>query len=133
MSEREEYEASKEARRTVLHGAGHEPASGDHTEALLRYLKGSARRQSPAPAEPLSDAEIRARAVDRVLDAGGEVTGAIVIAGSVWLRGRVGCRSEITLLRRALAEIPGVNQVVLRLEYDIDDVSENPGAEAGSA
>lgn len=109
MSQREEYDE----------------ASGDGLEALLRYVKGSGRGQSPGTerAEPLSDAEIRTRAVDRVLDAGGEVSAAFVAAGSLRLRGRVGCRSEIGLLERSLADIPGVRRVDLRLEYDIDDTA----------
>ena len=123
MSEHEKYEAGKEARSSVLHDAGHEQASTDRMEALLRYLKGTGQGQSTGSsrAKPLSDAEIRTLAVDRVIDAGGEVTAAIVAAGAVWLRGRVGCRSEIGLLEQTLSKIPGVTRVDLRLEYDIDD------------
>jgi hypothetical protein len=123
MSEREEFQAGKEARRGVLHEAGHEEGSTDHMEALLRYLKGSGQGQSTGAGRvrPLSDAEIRTLAVDRVIDAGGEVTAAIVAAGTLWLRGRVGRRSEIALLRQALSEIPGVTRLDLRLEYDVDD------------
>jgi hypothetical protein len=124
MSERQEFEAGKEARREVLHDAGHETASTDHMEALVRYLKGAGAGQSTGTgrAKPLSDAEIRTQVVDRVIDAGGEVTAAIVAAGAVWLRGRVGCHSEIPLLEQTLAEIPGVTRLDLRLEYDIDDM-----------
>ncbi|GAA1971199.1 hypothetical protein [Catenulispora subtropica] len=124
MSERDEYEAAKEARRAVLHDAGHEHPSGDHTEALLRYLKGVGQGKSagPAPAEPLDDHEIRARAVDLVVDAGGEVTTAVVTAGTVWVRGSVPRRSDVTRLRRSLAQIPGATRVDLRLRYDVDDI-----------
>lgn len=124
MSGREEFEAGKEARRAVLHGAGHEEASVDHTEALLRYLKGSGQGRSAGAGrvKPLSDAEIRTRAVDLVTDAGGETTAAIVAAGSLLLRGRVGCRSQIAALRRMLSGIPGVTRLDLRLDYDVDDL-----------
>jgi hypothetical protein len=124
MSERQEFEAGKEARRGVLHDAGHETASTDRMEALVRYLKGAGQGKSTGTgrAKPLSDAEIRTQAVNRVIDAGGEVTAAIVAAGSLLLRGRIGCRSEIALLERTLSQIPGVTRLDMRLEYDIDDM-----------
>ena len=123
MSEREGYETGEQARRAVARTTGQENASADGLEALLRYVKGSGRGQSTGAerTEPLSDAEIRTCAVDRVIDAGGEVSAAFVSAGSLRLRGKVGCRSEIGLLKRSLANIPSVRQVDLRLEYDIDD------------
>jgi hypothetical protein len=126
MSERERYEAGKEARRTVLHGAGGEEASSAHIDALLHYLKGAGEGHSahPGPQETLTDHEIRRRIVDRVLDAGGEVSAAIVAAGSVWLRGRVGCRSEIALLERTLRNVPGVTRLDMCLGYDIDDTAD---------
>lgn len=125
MGEHEEFHAGKEARRSVLDDAGHEKSSTDHMDALLRYLKGSGQGHSAGAAreQPLSDAEIRTRAVNRVIDAGGEVFAAFVAVGSLKLRGRVGCRSEIALLERSLADIPGVTRVDLRLAYDIDDTS----------
>jgi len=125
MSEREGYETGEQARRAVARTTGQENASADGLEALLRYVKGSGPGQFTGTdqAKPLSDAEIRTCAVDRVIDAGGEVSAAFVTAGSLRLRGRVGCRSEIGLLKRSLADIPGVRQVDLRLEYDIDDTT----------
>lgn len=124
MSKREGLEAGKEARRGVLHDAGHGEASTEHMDALLRYLKGSGQGQSTGSGrtEALSDAEIRTRAVDMVIDAGGEATAAIVSAGAVLLRGRVGCRGEIAPLQRKLSQIPGVTRLDLRMEYDIDDL-----------
>lgn len=131
MSEREEFDATNEARGAVLHEAGHEHPSGDHMNALLRYLKGSGhgRSKGEAAAKPLDDEEIRARAAALVLAAGGEVGAVIVTAGSVWLRGRVARRSTIAQLHRALAAIPGVTHVELRLGYDIDDAGQLPAAE----
>jgi hypothetical protein len=124
MSERQEFEAAKDTRQAVLHDAGHEEASTDHMEALFRHPKGSRQGQSTCTGRvrPLSDAEIRCLAVDRVIDAGGEVTALIVAAGSVMMRGRVGCRSQIAPLRRTLWGIPGITRMDLRLEYDIDDL-----------
>lgn len=106
MNARKEHEAANETGRAMVDGTGNEPAFGD--------------------------AEIRARAVDPVLEAGGEVTGVIVAAGWVWLHGRVGCRSEVATLQRTLAEIPGVTGVDLRLAYDIDDTGPNPGLGRGA-
>jgi hypothetical protein len=123
MSGREEYQAGKEARRGVAYDAGHEQSSTDHMDALLRYLTGSGQGQTRevGRTKPLSDADIRTLAINRVIDAGGEVTAAMVASGSLWLRGRIGCRSEIALLERTLSEIPGVTRLDLRLEYGIDD------------
>lgn len=123
MSEREGNESGEQSRRAVARSAEQKNVSADGLEALLRYVKGSGRGQSSGTdrAKPLSDAEIRTCAVDRVIDAGGEVSAAFVAAGSLRLRGRVGCRSEIGLLERSLADIPGVRRLDLRLEYDIDD------------
>lgn len=124
MSGREEYEAGKEARRGVLHDAGHEGSSTDHMEALVRYLKGAGQGGSTGAGrvKPLSDNEIRSRAVDLVVDAGGKVSAAIVAAGSLWLRGRVDLHSQAAVLERSLSEIPGVTRVDLRLEYGTDDL-----------
>ena len=122
MSKREKFEAGREGRRSVLRDAGRQ-SSADHMDALVRYLKSSGHGQTASGrVKPLSDAEIRTRAVDLVTDAGGEATAAIVAAGSVLLRGRIGCRTDIALLERKLLEIPGVTRLDLRLEYDIDDV-----------
>lgn len=71
--------------------------------------------------KPLRDTQICARAVNCVVDAGGDVTTATEDAGTLWLHGRIGRRSEIAPLRQVLSEIPGVAQVVLWLDYDIDD------------
>lgn len=124
MSEREEFEAGKEARRSVLHDGGHEGSSTSHMEALVRYLKGAGQGGSTGAGrvKPLGDAEIRVRAVSLVGDAGGEVTAAIVAAGSLWLRGRVERHSQAAVLERKLSEIPGVTRVDLRLEYRTDDL-----------
>lgn len=124
MSERQEFEAGKEARRGVLHDAGHEGSSTDHMEALVRYLKGAGQGSSTGAgrAKPLSDAEIRSHAVDLVVDAGGKVSAAIVAAGSLWLRGRVETHSQAAALERELSGIPGVTRVDLRLEYRTDDL-----------
>jgi hypothetical protein len=121
---REDYEGGKEARRGVLHDAEHKEASIDHMDALLRYLKGSGQGQSAGAgrAKPLSDVEIRTRAVDLVTGGGGEVTAAMVVAGSMLLRGRVVRRSQIPSTERALSTIPGVMRLDLRLEYDVDDL-----------
>jgi hypothetical protein len=123
MSEREEFTSGKEARRGVLHDAGHE-ASADHTEALVRYLKGAGQAGSTGAGrvKPLGDAEIRSHAVDLVVDAGGEVTAAITAAGSLWLRGRIERRSQAAELERKLSEIPGVTRLDLRLDYGTDDL-----------
>lgn len=131
MSERKEFEATNEARGAVLHEAGHERPSGDHMDALLRYLKGTGHGRSTgaADAKPLDDDEIRARAEGLVLAAGGEVGAVIVTAGSVWLRGRVSRRSTVARLQRSLAEIPGVTHVELRLGWDIDDAGQLPAPE----
>lgn len=124
MGEHQEYEAGKEARRGVLHDAGHKGASTDHMEALVRYLKGAGQGSSTGAGrvKPLSDDEIRSHAVDLVVDAGGKVSAAIVAAGSLWLRGRVERHSQAAVLERKLSEIPGVTRVDLRLEYGIDDL-----------
>jgi hypothetical protein len=124
MGERERFEAGKEARRTVIHDAGHEQTSTDHMEALVRYLKGAGQGQSTGTgrARPLTDAEIRTRAVDLVTAIDGEVTAAMVAAGSVLLRGRCGQRSQIRPLEKALSTIPGVTRLDLRMHYDVDDL-----------
>lgn len=59
----------------------------------------------------VNDAEIRRRAVDRVIDVGGEVLGVTVHDGAVRLRGRVGAREDIPLLERLLREIDGATDV----------------------
>lgn len=122
MSEREGYGSGKEARHGVVHDAPSGRAN-DHMEALLRYLKGAGHGRSTGTSrtKPLSDADIRALVVKHVTDAGGEVTAAIVAAGSVWLRGRIGHRGEIARLERDLSEIPGVTRLDLRLAYEVDD------------
>lgn len=124
MSERQEFEAGKEARHGVLHDAGHQGTSTDHMEALVRYLKGAGQGGSTGAGrtKPLGDAEIRTHAVDLVVDAGGEVTAAIVAAGSLWLRGRIERHSQAAGLERQLSQIPGVTRVDLRLEYRTDDL-----------
>lgn len=124
MSKRDEFEAGREARRGVLHDSGHEGTSTDHMEALVRYLKGAGQGGSTGAGrvKPLADAEIRVRAVSLVGEAGGEVTAAIVAAGSLWLRGRVERHSQAAVLERKLSEIPGVVRVDLRLEYRTDDL-----------
>ncbi|NUP46613.1 MAG: hypothetical protein HOW97_04775 [Catenulispora sp.] len=89
-----------------------------------RSSKGAAVAEPPAAGDgDLPDrAELRRRVVDRVIDAGGEVSTAIVSGGTVLVRGRVGCRSEIPMLERELLCIPGVTELELHLGYDIDDV-----------
>lgn len=123
MSKHHEYEAGKEARRAVIHEARRRQGTGNRMEALLRYLKaaGAERPASPDGGGPLSDEEIRVRAVDLITDAGGEATTAIAASGRVWVRGHIGCRSEIILLEKEISKLPGVTRVDLRLEYDIDD------------
>jgi hypothetical protein len=130
MSERQEFEAGKEARHGVLHGTRHEGASADPMEALVRYLNGAGQGRSTGAgrAKPLSDTEIRSHAVDLVVDAGGEVSAAIVAAGSLWLRARVERHSQAAVLERKLSEIPGVTRVDLRLAYGTDDLPEEAGA-----
>lgn len=124
MGERQDYEAGREARRGVLHDAGYEEASTDHMDALLRYLKGMGQGQSTGAgrAKPLSDPEIRAQSVALVSEAGGEVTAAMVVAGSVLLRGSIGRHSQIALLERELSMIPGVTRIDMKLQYDVDDL-----------
>jgi hypothetical protein len=73
--------------------------------------------------EPFADHEVRRRVIDRVIDAGGEVSTVTMSRGTVVVRGRVGCRSEIAMLKHELRGIPGVARLELRLAYDIDDVS----------
>lgn len=92
-------------------------------EQFFRCPKGAERHLSTAASrfKPLSDAQICARAMNCVIDAGGDVTTVTEAAGTVWLHGRVERRSAITPLRRILSEIPGVTRVVLRLKYDVDD------------
>lgn len=72
--------------------------------------------------EPFGHHEVRRRVIDRVIDAGGEVSMITVSRGTVLVRGRVGCRSEIAMLEHELRGIPGVARLDLRLAYDIDDV-----------
>lgn len=124
MSKREEYQAGTEARRAVPHRAGSEAASTDHVEALLRYLKGAGHGQSTGTGrtKPFNDADIRTLAIALVDEAGGKTDAALVAAGSVWLRGRVGHRSQIAALERKLSEIPGVTRLDLKLNYDTDDL-----------
>ena len=62
--------------------------------------------------------------MDRVHNAGGEITAVVVAAGSVWLRGRVNCRSEISRLQESLAQIPGVIRLNLRMTDDTDDTEQ---------
>jgi hypothetical protein len=129
MSERARFEAGKEARRGVLHDVGREQASGEHMEALLRYVKGAKQGQSTGAgrAKELSDEQAHAQVVDRVVATGGEVSTAIVVAGSVWLRGRVRRRSEIAQLERDLARIPGIIRLDMRMHYDTDDTQQSHG------
>lgn len=70
---------------------------------------------------PLRDTQICAQAMNCVIDAGGDVTTVTEDAGTLWLHGRIGHRSEIAPMRQILSEIPGVTRVVLCLNYDIDD------------
>lgn len=125
MSERRDFKAGGEARRSVLHGAGREPGgTGDHMEGLLRYLKsaGQGGTAGAGRAKPLGDADIHTLAVRLATDAGAEVSATIVAAGSVWLRGRIGLRSAITPLEKQLSQIPGVTRLDLKLTYDTDDL-----------
>lgn len=121
MSEREKYEASKEARRTVLKDAGHAPTSGSHMDALLRYIKGSGEGHSVPRTEPVTDADIRQQAAALVRAAGGQVVTVTAASGTLRLRGHVRCRSEIPEIERRLRGIPGVTRVDLGFGYDDDD------------
>jgi CBS domain-containing protein len=73
------------------------------------------------------DDEIRRRVIDRAVDAGGEVYAITVSKGSVWIRGRVGCRSEIPILEQMLRQTPGVAGLQVELSYDIDDTTTTTG------
>ncbi|GAA2008864.1 hypothetical protein [Catenulispora subtropica] len=85
------------------------------------------RRAPGGTVDALDRHELRRRVVDRVIDAGGEVSMATVSDGMVLVRGRVGCRSEVAMLERELRDLPGVTQLDLRLGYDIDDIDEMGG------
>jgi CBS domain-containing protein len=69
------------------------------------------------------DDEIRRRVIDRVIDAGGEVYAVTISEGSVWIRARVGCRSEIPVLEQMLRQTPGVVRFEADLAYDVDDTA----------
>jgi len=125
MSERSDFQAGDEARRAVLHDAGHEPGgTGDRMEGLLRYPKGAGLGADAGigRTKPLCDADIHTLTVRLATDAGVEVSAAIVAAGSVWLRGRIGLRSGIAPLEKQLSRIPGVTRLDLNLTCDTDDL-----------
>ena len=128
MSKHENFEAGKEARRQLLTESGHVSGVGSHLDAVVRYLKGAgAGSGDPVGGKkPLDSHEIRRLVVDRVIDAGGETAAVVVSGGSVLVRGRVGCRSEIAILDRELRSIPGVSRLELHLGYDIDDTGGIP-------
>lgn len=93
-------------RLMIEHGIGRLPVIGEDGG-----LAGIVSR-SDLLAELLpDDAEIRRRVVDRVLDAGGEVSGARVEHGVVSLYGKVGSRRQIPLVEQMVREIDGVVSV----------------------
>lgn len=61
-----------------------------------------------------NDVTIRQHAIDRVIDAGGEVLTATVEHGAVRLRGQVGMHDDIELIERLLRTIDGVTEVDAR-------------------
>lgn len=76
--------------------------------------------RSPA-AQPPSDAEIRRRVIDRVIDLGGEAYAVTVEHGVVRLRGRMGVRTAVGLAERAVRALDGVTRLDARLSYAVND------------
>lgn len=129
MSERQDFKAGQEARRQVVDEGGREGRAGFRLDAVLRYLKGAGTGKSGTTGreKPLSGRELRRRIVDRVIDAGGEVTSVVAAGDTVLVRGRIGLRSEIAMLDRELRQIPGVSRLELHFTYDVDDTAPPAG------
>ena len=70
---------------------------------------------------PPTDAEIRRRVIDRVIDLGGEVCAAACERGAVRLRGRVGLRSDRARAQQAICALDGVNRLDSGFAYLVDD------------
>jgi osmotically-inducible protein OsmY len=73
----------------------------------------------------LSDAEVRRRVVDRVIDVGGEVLYVEVHRGFVRLRGRVGEPGEAALAQALIRQVDGVRGVVAQFTL-LGEIGDEP-------
>jgi len=93
-------------------------------DARGRLIGILSRRDVLAAALP-SDAEIRRRVIDRVIDLGGEVYAATCEHGAVRVRGCVELRSEIAMTELAIRTLDGVIRLDADFAYTVDDHRES--------
>ncbi|MBR7827145.1 CBS domain-containing protein [Actinospica sp. MGRD01-02] len=108
-------DAQREMRRN---GVGHLPVL-DGAGRVIGMIRASDLRRTVSPTA-IEEAELRRRVIDRVIDAGGEVSALSVEEGVVRLCVHVGDCGEIPLIEQMLRGIPGVGQLELTVGADVD-------------